>query len=232
MRGIPYFYPMENNLTYSEKMLLLAIRPGKGGISAHASITIDSVCLGALILELTQQGKVKVSGNRIHLVSGTSGNPIHQYLLDKISARKRPGKINYWLSTLSISRRKIRTELYASLAEKREIRLEERRFLFFRWKAPLLATPNHSHQLVTEVKNLLGGGTLQAGAWYLLALIDAGELWFRIYPDREQRKKARGRVRLWLKGNAAPEAAEAAVTARAVRDAIASQVAARKAAMS
>ncbi len=217
---------MEQNLTLSEKLLLLAIRPGKGGIMAASSLSVDFVVLGAQLLELSLEGKVEIRDKRIELKSGVASSDLHGYLLERLSRCPRPRKVDYWLNAFSISRKKVKTGVYASLEAKREIRMESRKFLFFKWKIPVLLSGNHASGVVSEIKNLLAGRIVHAGDIYLLALADAGDFMRRVYPERDKRRAARVKIRSFLKEDRITEG-QATATARVFRDAIVRAVAAR-----
>jgi hypothetical protein len=127
----------------------------------------------------------------------------------------------------------VRKELYQQLALKKEIRLEDRRFLFFTWKKPFLTGSNHTWQLITHIKNNVYQFPDNPKDIYLLVLLETAELWRRIYPDWKKRISVRKKIRENLeRSQPAGELARAAETIKSMRNIIRSSVAASRAAES
>jgi len=222
---------MENELTVNEKLLLLAIRPEKGGISGLPSHTLDFVLLGATFLELDLSRNVNINEKRIELVSGKTNTPLHAYVLEKLAKSSRHRRISHWLSTISISKRKVRAGIYDSLVQKREIKLEERHFLFFKWKKPFLMPGNHVYNIIDKIKTIISQGPGFPEDVYLMTLLEPAQLLKRIYPDRAMRRQARLKIK--GAGNQSPEALRQAFeTAGEVSVSVISSIAAAHAAHS
>ncbi len=218
---------MENEMTVNEKLLLLAIRPGKGGISGMSSQDLDFTLLGATFLELTLSRNVDIKDKRIELISGKTSSPLYAYLLEKLAKSTRPRKISRWLSSVSISKRKVRAGIYDSLVQKREIKLEDRHFLFFNWKKPFLMPGNHVFYLIDKIKTTISQGPGFPEDIYLLALLEPARLLRRIYPERTMRKQARLKIKGFQSGNQVSQAMRQAIeTAGAVRTSVIMSIAA------
>ncbi len=218
---------MENQFTLSEKLILLAIRPEKGGISAFSSPAMDLVLTGAVMLELAMAGHIRIADKRIEVIDRSAGSPAQTYLLDKMAGSPQPRKIQYWLNSLRISMKKIRAVVYQSLVEQRQIRLEERRFLFFRWQKPFLNPGNHASQVIDKVKRLINQPSQESEETFLLLLLEPAQLIRRIYPDRTMRKAARMKIRQFRDHNLSSQAVQQATD---VSKAIHMVLAARRAA--
>ncbi len=223
---------MINNLSVSEKLLLLAVRPIKGGLTGMTWQTLDFALTGAALLEMTLTGNVSIRGKKVELLSAKSDSPLHAYLLAKLGRSSRPRRIRHWLEPIFVSKKKIKDEIYRSLVEKREIRLEYHRFLFIKWEKPFLSPGNHAYDLIDKIKNMVYQDTLDPKDVFLLALLEPAGLLKRIYPDRSLRKSARFRIRQFLEKNATSETvSEACEIANAVKDAIVSARAASRVAV-
>ncbi len=153
--------------------------------------------------------------------------PSHAYLLEKMAGSPQPRRIQFWLSSLRISMRKVRSEVYQSLVQKREIRLEERRFLFFRWKKPFLNPGNHASQVVDKVKRLINQPPDVEEEVYFLILLEPASLLRRVYPERTMRRSARMKIRQFRENNGSSAAVQQVI---GVSKAIQTVLAARRAA--
>jgi hypothetical protein len=222
---------MENELTLGEKLLLLAIKPNKGGIMCMSSYSLDFCLIGATILELELSGNISIMDKRVKVNREISSSSLFNYFLEKIVKAQRPRKIGYWLGPFSISKKRVRNELYQSLVQKREIRLEDKRFLFFTWKKPWLIPSNHTWNLINSIKNHGYQNSDNMHDLYLSALLEPAELWSRIYPERAMRRSAKQKINQYLDKSHPNETITHAVeSVKAVRRAIQESVAASHAA--
>jgi hypothetical protein len=224
---------MENELTLGEKLLLLAVRPNKGGIMWVSSTSLDICLIGATILELEMSGFVSIIDKRVKVNREISTSTLFNYFLEKMVKANRPRKIGYWLGSFSISKKRVRNELYQSLVQKREIRLEDKRFLFFTWKKPWLTPSNHTWNLIDSIKNHGYQNTDNLHDLYLSALLEPAELWSRIYPEWAMRRSAKQKIKQYLdKSHPTETITHAVESVKAVRRAIEENVAASHAAAS
>jgi hypothetical protein len=222
---------MENDLTLSEKLLLLAIRPEKGGIFFGSSQTLDICLTGALLLELDFAGYVTIREKRADPVKEISSNPLYAFILGKMGKSTRPRKIGYWLNPFILSGKRIRNELYRSLAEKRQIRLEDRHFLFFTWKKPKLLPSNHTWRLIGQLKNLMFQDPGKPEDLYLAAMLEPAEMWKRIFSEWSRRREARRKIREFMDKPQSSEVMQHATeTAKTVTRAVKAGISARRAA--
>ncbi len=222
---------MENELTLAEKLLLLAVRPQKGGIMAFPSMTINYCLLGAGVYELILSGNMVLHDRKLEVISGQTSGAFHAFLLEKTKKSVRPRSVGYWLSRWSFSGRKMRSLVYHSLAAKDEIKMEERKFFFFKWKIPVLMPKNHVYNIINSVKSIVTRGPGVPEEIYLLSLLEPAELLKRIYPDRGLRKAARLKIKGFMNsGFASVSMSEAAVIAGTVRSAVLSAIRASRAA--
>ena len=222
---------MENEMTLGEKLLLLAIRPNKGGIMWVSSQSLDFCLIGATILEMELSGTISIIDKRVKVNREISSTPQFNYLLEKMVKANNPRKIGHWLDAFVISKKRVRNELYQSLIQKREIKLEDKSFLFFTWKKPWLTSSNHTWNLINSIKSHGYQNSDDLYDLYLSALLEPAELWGRIYPEWSMRRSAKQKVREYLKKSHPEEKiAHAAESVKAVRQAIQASVAARRAA--
>lgn len=222
---------MENELTLAENLLLLAIRPEKGGLMWVSSHALDYTLIGATLLDMELSGYISLTGKMATVVKETSQNPLQAFFLEKMARSGRTRKIRHWMEPFSFSGRRVRKELYQQLSLKKEIRLEDRRFLFFTWKKPFLTGSNHTWQLISHIKDNVYQFPDNPKDIYLLVLLETAELWRRIYPDWRKRISVRKKIRENLdRIHTAGELARAAETIKTIRNIIRSSVAASRAA--
>lgn len=208
---------MEKNLTLSEKILLLAIRPEKGGYFMEASSALQYSLTGALFLEMERAGNISFEDKLIRLKSTRTDSPVVAYLIEKLSASSKPRRIGYWLTALSISKPKVKRGLLDALEAKREVRLADRKFLFFKWKKVYLQSGNSSSSLVHDIRRMIMKPADSVDDIYFLSMVEASKLLSRIFPDRHQRKNARDKIKQLKTGSQVPEAVRMAIqTAAAI----------------
>lgn len=195
---------MENQLALSEKILLLAVRREKGGIPAFLS-AIDLVVAGAAFLEMALAGNIRLIDGRAEIVQSQTMVPLHQYLLGRMALSGNPRKIDHWLTSYRMSMKRIKGEVYRSLVQKHEIRLEEQSFLFFRWNKPFLLPGNHVMQVIDRIKRVINQPSDSPEEIYLLLLTDSSGLLGRIYPEKTMRKSARNKIKQFRESNLSSE---------------------------
>ena len=222
---------MENELTLGEKLLLLAIRPNKGGIMWVSAQSIDFCLIGATILEMEMSGIVSISEKRVKVNREISTSTLYNYLLEKMVHANRPRKIGHWMEAFVLSKKRVRNEIYQSLVQKREIRLEDKSFLFFKWKKPWLIPSNHTWNLINNIKNLVYQNSENLQDLQLVTLLEPAELWSRIYPEWRMRRSAKQKIKQYLDKIYQSEIlARGVESLKAVRQAIQASISARRAA--
>lgn len=219
---------MEKSLSLSEKIYLLAVHPEKGGIVFSAAQKLDFALLGALFLEMMLDKKIEVENKRIKVVNPKSNDSIQNYLLQKMSKASQSRKITTWISKFRLSMKRIRRHIKSSLVQKRLLRLEEKQFLFFRWKKPMVLNKQYLYKLKSEIENQIFQGTDIEENLMLLALIKPSGLLKQIIPAKDKRKTANRKLKQLMAGNQVSEAVSSAIAAA---QAVAASVAATSAAV-
>jgi hypothetical protein len=219
---------MDKPLSLSEKLYLLAVHPQKGGIIYAAKQKFDFALPGALFMEMLLDKKIEIENKRIKVVGTKSNDSIQNYLLQKMSNVKRPRKVTTWISKFRLSMKRIRRQIKTSLVRKGMLKLDEKQFLFFHWKRPVLQNKQAIYKLQSEIENQILQGTTSEENIMLLVLIKPAGLLKRIFPDKEKRKIAGKKLKQMMEENQVSEAVSAAVAAA---HAVAISVAASSAAM-
>lgn len=217
---------MEDTFRLSQKLYLLAIHPEKGGIIMASQTALPHILSGALILELLLNKNISLSEKSILFENDNTAVPVHRIILEKIRQRQPPASIAKWISRLNSSQKIIRTEIQKELVEMRLIKMEPRKFLFFKWQKPQVINKQMVYHLVNEVKNLLLKSTDNEEEVIFLSLVKPSGILKRIYPDRHERKTAAERLKKVTTNNQVSEAVSQAIAAAQIVAATAAMTAA------
>ncbi len=186
---------MDKQLSISEKLFLLNINPQKGGMLFRSSQTLDVTLCGAIIMELYLLKVIGIANKRVSIGSENPSNDLHKFVLEKFVKHQNPKRISFWISKLGFSVRGIKKMVKAELVQKRLIRLEERRFLFFKWYKPYLLDKMHVREIGDKINKQLFEGKYTTEEFMVLSLLMPNRLLFRLFPDREKRKNARKKLK-------------------------------------
>jgi hypothetical protein len=204
---------MDNSLSLTEKLYLLAVHPENGGIRMSSSNAMRYVLAGALIFELIPSQNIRMENKKIYLLNSRSKDPLHLLVLEKLVKHKNQMKISSMITKLSFSAATVRRSLQDSLVRKRLIRMEEKRFLFFRWKKPVLTNKQVVHRLQDDIKNWISRGTSGEEEIMLLSLLQPAGLMKSIFPDRNKRKAAGKELKKLTSESQLSESVSAAIAA-------------------
>ena len=138
---------------------------------------------------------------------------MHKFLLQKISHAKTPKKISRWINKLHLSIKHIRNEVQRDLTNKRVIRMQQKRFLFFKWKSPVIINKQLVYRLVGEVESQVFKGTNEEDELILLSFIKPAKLLRRLFPEKQRRKQAEVRLNQMLIDNQVSQAVTDAISA-------------------
>lgn len=224
---------METVIPLSQKLYFLAIHPEKGGINSWSYTAFDYVLIGSLLMELYLEKKIRFNNKRIEVLSKKADKTVHRFMLEKMSQAKSARKISTWISRFNMNMKMLRDEVQKDLADRRLIRMEPKRFLFFRWTKPSILDRKAINQLVREVQDQIMKGTNVEEELILLSFIEPGGLHYRLFPEKQKRKEARKRLREMMVSNRVSVAVADAISAsQTVAAAVAVSAAATSAATS
>ncbi len=192
---------MDQPLSLSEKILLLSVRPEKGGFLFATQGVLDYAVTGALILDLVMAGNLRFEVGKLVLNSSHTDVPAGGYLLERIAKVGSPKTSGYWLKSILLSRSKIRKLVLDQLVGKREVRLESRRFLFFTWNVAFLRSGHQATRIIAEIRSTLMRGNGTEEQLYFISLLEPNRLLRRVYPEGCERRKARQRIKATVTAN-------------------------------
>lgn len=179
-------------LSLMEELLLLAVNEEKGTILLTASSRIDYCLIGALLMELELQKRIKVNKKSLEVLNRTpTQNPRLDTALKQIDSSKRLKSPEYWIRKLRGTMKHLRKELLEELADKALVREENRQFLIFfnRTCYPLRDIRAKKDIQDRLQKILLRGEAPHPRTLKLLALVHTCNL-VKTLVDKEERKEA------------------------------------------
>lgn len=185
---------MTETVSLAQKIYLLGIHPQKGGIISPAYTAMDYCLLGTLFLELYQLKKINFEKKRIVVLDTKADNELHRFILEKMAKSKKPLRISTWINKFYFSLKTIRKEIQQQLTDKRLIRVDTKRFLFFRWGRPFLTDKQFVAKLVTDLERMIFNSPSDVNDIYLLTFIKPAGLLRRMFSSREKRKQATKRI--------------------------------------
>lgn len=187
-----------------------------------AQSAMNYVLIGTLIMELFLNKNIEFEKSRIILKNQKSPNALHQFLLDKIGSSSRNQRVATWINKFNFSMKFIRKEVQQDLVQKRIIRMEQKRFLIFRWESPVIANFQTLYRLLSEIENMVTKGINDNENLILLSFLKPAGLISRIFPEREKRKFAQEKLKKIMAEN---QVSVAAANAIAAANAVAASVA-------
>ncbi len=204
---------MSEPLSLSEKLYLLSVNPEKGGIVSATANALNYVIIGGLLLELYQNKNISFENKRIVVLDTKTGNELHRFMLEKMGNPARPQKISRALGKFNFSMKYILKEVQQRLTDKRMIRMEPKRFLFFRWKKPFLVNKPVVQKMVVEIERQIMNGSASEEELVLLSFIQPSGLLTRIFRERSKRKTAKKKLKNMMIENQVSTAVAGAISA-------------------
>lgn len=184
-------------LTLAEELLLFSFHEKKKSVVLKPSIFLTYALAGALLAELTLQGKLCLEDNdKLIVVEGqTNDNTQSIELLDTIRAAKKPKKITHWVEVLGANNNKLQRELVEMLIAKGVLQENKKRLL---WVIPYV---EYSPQDVSakfwrkqQLRGFIfGGENADQRSIALLSLLNAARILDHVFTEDEI-KAARKRI--------------------------------------
>lgn len=215
---------MEKTLSISEKFFLLAHHPEKGRLLISGQ-QFSYGLAGAILLDLSLDGRIKTDDGRITLRPGnTPSDPVKSDIIRMMTESAKPRRTGYWVRSVAFRYSRYNKQIQTCLVGKRLLRIEETRFLgFIPWRKTYLTESYTRNNLIRQLKNdILVYRTYSGETNALAGLIEACNLRRILSTDREELKVIRSQVKKMLKES--PVAGTVAQTLREVQAAIIASV--------
>lgn len=207
----------ERPLKVHEELLLLALHPEKGTVSASATYTY--ALGGAILAELLLSGRIEVEGSRRHKLARLTddkptGDPVLDECLGKIASANRPKDLKTWVGRFA-SIRRLKHRIAEGLVERRVLRAkEEPFFIFFRRMTYPLSDRHAKKEMVDRLRNaiLTETGEVDPRTVILLSLAHSTRLLGSVC-DKRQLRDHQARIERIIAGEATGPATKAAIEA-------------------
>lgn len=219
------------DIPVSKLFVILALNPEKGRIAID-SIHFRYSLTGALFMEYSDVGEIKVENKRIVPFFKNNGEALHDMIADKIMNSGKNRRISFWISRLTQKSRFILREITNSLEKDNIIRIEHKKFLnIIPYKRYWFIDSRTRSNLIEVLRGILLYGK-QPGKkdFMLLGLLEASKAYRLLSRERGESKLLRKKNSEILKGDVM--SAEISQVIVEVQTAIIASVAAASAAAS
>jgi hypothetical protein len=213
-----------------EKLIVLAHRPQKGGISVD-EIHLSHGLSGAILLQLSLEDLIKIDGEYIKINPKKSSNDqMLREVLEMIRNSRKVRKASYWVSKLGNRYNRRKKYIIGSLEQKMIIRSERKRFLgLIPYTKTYLTSTSHQTNLINELRScILHKENMHDDNIVMLGLVEACEMQKVIAKDKYERKQIKAELKQIL--NESPIARSVNTTIKQVQAAVIASIVASTAA--
>jgi len=188
------------DLNTAEKFLLIILHPEKSKYLISDQMLAPGL-FGSIFADLTMDGKIEIIDKKVVTRSSyTKLSEAHRLLLGKLAASRRRKRVKAWLVDLAWSGRKYRHIILHDLAMKGMIKLEDKQFLFFKYKRACLFNRNVRKSILEEVKEaILRSKVVDDEIASLLGIIAACKMHKIITKDKTELKTMKSNLEEMVK---------------------------------
>ena len=186
----------------AEKFLLLIQHPQKSRFIV-SDPPKKSGLVGSILLDLSYEGKIEVEKGRLILKKPDTGlSTAHKEVLDRIQKSSKVRKAKTWITKLSGKSSRYQKEILRNLENKGIIRMEQKRFLFFKYYRTKLINPKIRSQIIKEIREtILYDMQVNDENSMILGLVEACKMYRIICRDKQERKICKTRVKEWIQSD-------------------------------
>jgi len=187
----------EKNLSTVEKFLLIAHHPEKGRFMIP-KMYLQYGIAGAILLDMALEDLMDITDKRLIIKSArTSADPVITEVVTLISQSSKSRKADYWVRKLATRYNKYKWQLLKGLADKRLIRIEEKKFLgLIPYRQSYLIESYTRSNLVHQLKNDIMIYRGDSGDYLALAgMIEACRMYRILSADRDELKTIRSQLK-------------------------------------
>ncbi|TRX52418.1 GPP34 family phosphoprotein [Fulvivirga sp. M361] len=191
------------DLSITEKFILLAQHPAKAKFMV-SDIHVNYGFSGSLLLEMSEKAKISIDNDLVVLQRGErSSNPVISEIESLINDSGKSRKMKYWVSKIAGKSGKYKKIFLQSLANKRLIRIESKRFLgLIPYMNHYLLDSRTRNSLIQELKNsVLQKKALKNDITILLSLVEACKMHKVLATDKIELKKLKKELKEIVKNN-------------------------------
>jgi hypothetical protein len=190
------------DFSVAELFVILSIKPEKGRVHLRNNSFYYSLT-GALLLDYLESGEIKVEDRRLIPFFRKNYEPLHNIIEDRIMKSDKNRKISYWIEILSTKSKLAFKEVCNSLAKKRIIRIEQKKFLgIIPYKNYWFTDLSERNNLVENLRNVLIYGRKATNKEVmLLSLVKTSGAYSLLSRERGESRMLRKKNSAFLEGN-------------------------------
>ncbi len=190
------------HLNLAEKFIVLAMHPNKPRYLISDQAIIAGLT-GAILLDLTLEGKLEIRNQILHAKSGNSQiSATHAEYLNIIQTSTKERKIKHWIQKFTNKSQSRRKQIHEGLKSKGFVKIEYKRFLFIPYIKAYLIRKNERSKLIEEIRSILiYSKKPNAEMAPILGLIEAGKMYRVISKNRSEVKDFRKKLKEIMKSD-------------------------------
>ncbi len=192
----------EKNFNTAEKFLLIAHHPEKGRFLIPHMFLQYGIA-GAILLDLTLEDRIELDNNQLILKPArVSADPVINEAVTLMTESPRSRKADYWVRKLATRYRKYKWQVLKGLADKRMVRIEEKKFLgLIPYRKSYLIESYTRGNMIRQLKSEILAYTREpsSASMAIAGLIDACRMHRILSDDREERKAIRTQLKKTIK---------------------------------
>lgn len=183
---------------------------------------------GAILLDMTLEDRIELENKQLILKTAmVSADPVINEAVTLISQSSKPRKAGYWVRKLAMRHKKFKWQILNSLADKRVVRIEEKKFLgLIPYRKSFLMESYTRSNLIRQLKSEILAYTREpsSASMAIAGLIEACRMHRILSDDREELRNIRAQLKKISKES--PVSEVISQTIKQVQAAIISSVAA------
>ena len=187
----------------AEKFLLLIQHPQKSRFILSDPLKKAGL-IGSILLDLSHEGKIDIDNDKLIVKKAdTDLSAAHKQVLVRIQESSKVRKVKTWITKLSGKSARYQKEILCDLENKGIIRIENKRFLFFKYYRTKLLNHKIRDQIIKEIREtILYDKHVNDENSLILGLVHACNMYRIICRDKQERKICKTRVKEWIQSDA------------------------------
>ncbi len=181
----------EKNFNTAEKFLLIAHHPEKGRFMV-SQMYIQYGIAGAILLDMTLEERIDIADKKLILKAARdSTDPVINEVTILMSQSPKSRRADHWVRKLATRHNKFKWQILNGLADKRIVRIEEKKFLgLIPYRKSYLIESYTRSNIVRQLKSEILAYTREPSPsnMAIAGLIEACRMQRTLSDDREERK--------------------------------------------
>ena len=188
--------------TTSEKFLILIQNPEKSNYLISDQMRNIGL-IGSILLDLVNEKSIDIENGKVKAkTTKTKLSTSHKQILGLISQSKRTKKIKTWISRFSRNSRQYQKQIFEQLETKKLIRIEHKKFLFFKYFKTRLIDRKTREQIIKEIRDVIfKNKQIESDNAAILGLVQACKMYKVICNDKKERKVCKLKLKEIIKND-------------------------------